>query len=106
MKAQRMMICRMTHTCHLPGLVHMAKDWQVLAAVRHEEIEEEGDGNDGAEGDEEEEDEEIFDVEEINHTSYIHMGTPTFWLPLNSDWKEKISYKGKIDLVRKRGKKI
>jgi hypothetical protein len=58
-----------------------------------------------AEGDDEE-DEEIFDVEEINPTSYIHMETPVFWLPLNPDWREKISYKGKIDLVREKGKKI
>jgi hypothetical protein len=28
------------------------------------------------------------------------MGTPVFWLPLNPDWREKISYKVKIDLVR------
>jgi hypothetical protein len=42
-----------------------------------EEIKEEedgGNGNDGAEGD----DEEVFDVEEINPTSYIHMGTLVF----------------------------
>jgi hypothetical protein len=75
-----------------------------------EEIEEEEDGrngNDGAEGDEEEEDEEVFYVEEINPTSYIHIGTSVFWLPLKLDWREKISYKGKTDLVRKkRGKKI
>jgi hypothetical protein len=68
--------------------------------VREEEIEEEDDGNDGAEGDNDEEDEEIFDVEEINSTSYIHMRTPIFRLPLNPDWREKISYKGKTDLVR------
>jgi hypothetical protein len=66
-----------------------------------EEIEEEEDGenkNDGAEADDDEED-EIFDVEEINPISYIHMGTPVFWLPLNLDWREKISCKGKIYLV-------
>jgi hypothetical protein len=39
------------------------------------------------------------DVEEINPTSYIHMGTPTFRLPLNPDWREKISYKGKTDVI-------
>jgi hypothetical protein len=69
-----------------------------------EEIKEEEDGgneNDGAEGDEEE---EVFDVEEINPTSYIHMGTPVFRLPLNLDWREKISYKGKTDLVRENRK--
>jgi hypothetical protein len=70
-----------------------------------EEIEEEEDGrngNDGAEGDEEEEDEEVFYVEEINPTSYIHIGTSVFWLPLKLDWREKISYKGKTNLVRKK----
>jgi hypothetical protein len=72
-----------------------------------EEIEEEEDGgnkNDGVEGDNDEEDEEVFDFEEINPTSYIYMGTPVFWLPLNPDWREKISYKGKTDLVRKKRK--
>jgi hypothetical protein len=39
------------------------------------------------------------DVEEINPTSYIHMGTPTFRLPLNPDWREKISYKGTTDVI-------
>jgi hypothetical protein len=46
-----------------------------------EEIEDEedgGNGNDGAEGDDDEEDEEVFDIEEINPTFYIHMGTPVF----------------------------
>jgi hypothetical protein len=72
-----------------------------------EEIEEEEDGgnsSDGAEDDDEEEDEEVFDVEEFNPTSYIHTGTPVFRLPLKSDWMEKISYKGKTDLVRKKSK--
>jgi hypothetical protein len=72
-----------------------------------EEIEEEEDGrngNDGAEGDDDEEDEEVFDVEEINPTSYIRMGTPVFQLPLNPDWREKISYKGKTDLEREKMK--
>jgi hypothetical protein len=66
-----------------------------------EEIEEEEYGenkNDGAEAGDDEED-EVFDVEEINPISYIHMGTPVFWLLFNLDWREKISYKGKIDLV-------
>jgi hypothetical protein len=79
-------------------------------AVRDdEEIKEEDDGgneNDGAEGDDNEEDKEVFDVEEINPTSYIHMGTPVFWLPIDLDWRKKISYKGKIDLVREKRKKI
>jgi hypothetical protein len=77
------------------------------AARDEEEIEEEedgGNGNDGAEGDDEEEDEEVFDIEEINPTSYLHMGTPVFWVPLNPDWREKISYKGKTDLVREKRK--
>jgi hypothetical protein len=52
------------------------------------------------------EEEEIFDVQEINPPNYVHMGTLIFWLPQNPDWREKISYKGKTDLVRKRGKKI
>jgi hypothetical protein len=72
-----------------------------------EEIEEEEDGgndNDGAKGDDEEEDEEVFDVEEINPTSYIDMGTLVFRLPLNPDWREKISSKGKTDLVREKRK--
>jgi hypothetical protein len=51
-------------------------------------VEEEED-NDGAKGDDDEKDEEIFDIEEINPTSYIHMGTPTFRLPLNPNWREK-----------------
>jgi hypothetical protein len=51
-----MMMWRMTHICHLPGLVLMEKDWQVLvpagAARDEKETEEEEDGgneNDGAE---------------------------------------------------------
>jgi hypothetical protein len=32
------------------------------------------------------------------------MGTLVFWLPLNKDWREKISYKDKTDLVRKKRK--
>jgi hypothetical protein len=63
------------------------------AARDAEEIEEEEDGgygNDEAEGDDNEEDEEVFDVQEINPTSYIHMETLVFWLPLNPDWREKI----------------
>jgi hypothetical protein len=82
----------------------------VAVAARDEEIEEEieeeeggGNGNDGFEGDDEEEDEENFDVE-INPSSYIHMGNPTFRLPLNSDWREKISYNSKTDLVRENRK--
>jgi hypothetical protein len=40
--------------------------------ARDEEIEEKDDGADS------EEEEETFDVEEINHSSYVHMGTPIF----------------------------
>jgi hypothetical protein len=70
-------------------------------AARDEDIEEEI----GEEGDaDDEEEEETFEVEEINPTSYIHLGTPIFWLPLNSDWREKISYKGKTYLVREKRK--
>jgi hypothetical protein len=72
-----------------------------------EEIKDEEDGgneNVGVEGDDDEEDEEVFDVEEINPTSYIPMRTPVFRLPLNPDWREKISYKGKTDLVREKRK--
>jgi hypothetical protein len=65
--------------------------------VAREEIEEEDEGYDGDGGDEEE---EIFDVEEITQTSYMHMGTPIFRQPLNHDWRAKISYKDKTDLVR------
>jgi hypothetical protein len=66
---------------HLPGLILMEKDWQVLVAVgqlRVEEEEDGGNGNDEAEGDDDEEDEEVVDVEEINPSSYIHMGTLVF----------------------------
>jgi hypothetical protein len=69
--------------------------------VRDDEIEEEEDGNDGDNGEEEE---ETFDVEEINPISYTHMETLIFQLPVNLDWREKISYKGKTDLVREKRK--
>jgi hypothetical protein len=32
--------------------------------------------------------------------TYVHVGTPTFRQPQNPDWREMISYKGKIELVR------
>jgi hypothetical protein len=44
-------------------------------------------------------------VEEITPTSYVHMGTPIFRQPLNSNWREQFSYKGKIELVREKRKK-
>jgi hypothetical protein len=99
----QMMMWRMTPICHHLGLVLMEKVWQVQVAVRkHErEIVEEEEGNDGPVGDEEEEEETVF-VDEINPSSYVHMGTPTFLLPLNLDWREKISYKGKTDMREKR----
>jgi hypothetical protein len=49
--------------------------------------------------------EEIFYIEEINPTSYIHMRTPTFRIPQNPDWRDKISYEGKMDLVREKRRK-
>jgi hypothetical protein len=61
-----------------------------------------GSGNRAAEIQEEEE--EVFDVEEITATSYMHMGTPIFRQPLNPDWRAKINYKGKTDLVREKRK--
>jgi hypothetical protein len=70
-------------------------------AVREEEIEEEDDGDDG------EEEGETFVVDEINLSSYVHMRTLIFWQPQNPenpDWREKISYKGKTNLVREKRK--
>jgi hypothetical protein len=75
---------KMTHICHLPELILMEKDWQLLVAAGQQEIEEEedgGNGNDGAKGDDEEEDEEVFDIEEINPTFYKHMETQFFGYP-------------------------
>jgi hypothetical protein len=78
----QMKMLKIRHICHLPRLILIEKGWQVLVAARdeeiEEEIEEEGDADD-------EEEEETFEVEEINPTSYIHMGTPIFRLPLNLD---------------------
>jgi hypothetical protein len=34
----------------------------------------------------------------------MHMGIPIFRQPLNPNWRAKVSYKGKIDLVRKKRK--
>jgi hypothetical protein len=69
-------------------------------AARDEEIEEKG----GGDGDGDEGEEETYVVDEINPSSLTYMGTPTFWLPLNPDWREKINYKGKIDFVREKRK--
>jgi hypothetical protein len=66
-------------------------------AARDEEIEEENDGDD-------QEEEETFAMEEIIPTSYVHMWNPVFRQPLNPDWREWVSYKGKIDLVREKMK--
>jgi hypothetical protein len=62
-------------------------------AARDEEIEEEAEEDDG-------EEEEVFDMEEINPLNYVHMRTPIFMQPLNLDWRAKVSYKGKTELVR------
>jgi hypothetical protein len=64
-----------------------------------EETKEEGGGGDDDEGEE-----ETFVVDEINPSSYTHVGTPTFRLPLNPDWREEINYKGKTYLVREKRK--
>jgi hypothetical protein len=69
-------------------------------AARDEIVEESERGYDG--GDEGKE--EIFDVEEINPSSYVHMGSTTFRQPQNPDWRENISYKGKTELVREKRK--
>jgi hypothetical protein len=63
-------------------------------ATRDEEIEEEDDGDDG------EDEEEIFDVEEINHSSYIDIGHLGFRAPTNPTWRARVSYKGKTESVR------
>jgi hypothetical protein len=55
-------------------------------------------------GEEEEGEEEVFDVEEITPSSYMHVGTPIFRQPQNLNWREKISYKGKTDLMREKRK--
>jgi hypothetical protein len=72
--------------------------------ARDEEIEEEIEEEEGGGNGNDEKEEETFDVEEINPTSYIHMRTPTFRIPQNLDWRDKISYKGKTDLVREKRK--
>jgi hypothetical protein len=88
---------------HEKGLASASSSGAARDEEENEEEEDGGNGNDGAEGDDEE-DEEVFDVEEINPSSYIHMGTLVFQLPLNPDWREKISYKGKTYLVREKRK--
>jgi hypothetical protein len=60
--------------------------------------------DEGSSNDDDDEVEETFDVEEIAPSSYMHMGTPIFRQPQNLDWREKISYKGKIELVREKRK--
>jgi hypothetical protein len=66
-----------------------------------EEIEEEAAATDDVDGDEEE---ETFDVEEIIPQAYVHMGTPSFQQSQNSGWRQKISYKGKTEVVREKRK--
>jgi hypothetical protein len=58
-------------------------------AVRDEEIEEEMEEDGGSDDDEGEQ--ETYVVDEINPSSYTHMGTPTFRLPLNLDWRENVT---------------
>jgi hypothetical protein len=65
-------------------------------------VESDGEGSNGDNDGEEEE--ESFDVEEIAPSSYVHMRTPISRQPQNLDWREKISYKGKIELVREKRK--
>jgi hypothetical protein len=63
------------------------------------ESHDEGSGND-----DDDEVEGTFDVEEIAPSYYMHMGAPIFRQPQNLDWREKISYKRKIELVREKRK--
>jgi hypothetical protein len=65
-----------------------------------EEIEEEA----AATNDDDEEEEETFDVEEIIPQAYVHMGTPSFQQPQNPGWRQKISYKGKTEVVGEKRK--
>jgi hypothetical protein len=92
--------------CLHPKLVLMENDWLVLVAVGQQEMIKlrkrlrKGLMVMMMRGEE-----ETYIVDEINPSSYTHMGTPTFRIPLNLDWREKINYKCKTDLVReKRGK--
>jgi hypothetical protein len=68
-------------------------------AERDEDIEED-DGNDVADGDNGEEEGEVFDVEEINPSNYVDMGSLVFRVPSNPTWRVKVSYKGKTESVR------
>jgi hypothetical protein len=63
-------------------------------ATRDEEIEEEDDGDEG------EEDKKIFDVEEINPSSYVDIGHLDFRAPTNLTWRVRVRYKGKTESVR------
>jgi hypothetical protein len=58
---------------HRKGLASASGSGAVKDGEEIEEEEDGGNGNNGAEGDDDEEDEEVFDVEQINPTSYIHM---------------------------------
>jgi hypothetical protein len=62
--------------------------------TRDEEIEEEDDGDEG------EEDEKIFDVEEINPSSYVDIGPLDFRSHTNPTCRVRVSYKGKTRSVR------
>jgi hypothetical protein len=67
-------------------------------AARDEEIEEEGEEDNG------DGEEEVFDVEEILPPSYVDMEPLMFMVPSNPTRRVKVSYKGKIESVRKKRK--
>jgi hypothetical protein len=67
-------------------------------AGRDDEIEKEAE--EGADADDGEEEEEVFDMEEINPSSYVDIGPLVFRAPTNPTWRVKVSYKGKTEYVR------
>ena len=75
-----------------------------LAARDEIEEESEGDADNGGDETTHIYEEEIFDVEEIIPQAYVHMGTPSFQQPQNPGWRQKISYKGKREVVREKRK--
>jgi hypothetical protein len=48
--------------------------------------------------------EEVFDVEEIIPQAYVHMEIPCFQQTQNPGWRQKVSYKGKIEAMREKRK--
>jgi hypothetical protein len=101
----------MTHICHLPGLVLIEKDWQVLVVVgqqgmrkrlkRKKMVEMKMMGL------------RLMMMRRMKKFLMLRGSTPlpTYTWELQffgypSTRREKISYKGKTNLVRKRGKKI